>query len=136
MNSEIEQLEESISTARFAFRCSKLTVEVTINEQVDINIMVQRLKIENSQLKEQLAGMSQDSRLSQSISISSQDSELCKKQVAMFLSPAAQPQLIVSAIQISTKAQTFRCLQLFREAMRIKEERYLEEIRHLQEREA
>eukprot|EP00743_Colponemidia_sp_Colp-15_P006180 GILK01006645.1.p1 GENE.GILK01006645.1~~GILK01006645.1.p1 ORF type:complete len:627 (+),score=116.77 GILK01006645.1:176-1882(+) len=51
---DIENLEESISTARFAQRCSMLTNEVTVNEQVDMNLMVQRLERENEALKKEL----------------------------------------------------------------------------------
>jgi kinesin family protein 6/9 len=52
VNSDFEHLDESISTARFAKRCSKLRAEVTVNETVDANLILQRLQRENSQLKE------------------------------------------------------------------------------------
>jgi hypothetical protein len=44
----------------------------------------------------------------------------------MFLSQTAQPRLIVK-----TAAQAFRCMQLFREAMLIKEEYYRAEVEAL-----
>lgn len=129
MNSDGGQLEETLSTAKFAKRCSKLVADVSVNEQVDSNLLIQRLRQENSQLKRQLANVSEDSRLSDSPSLTASDSELCKKQVAMFLANNPQPKLVITTLQ-----QTYRCLQLFREAMFIKDEYNQAEIQQLQEK--
>ncbi|CAG9317648.1 unnamed protein product [Blepharisma stoltei] len=128
MNSDANQLEETLSTAKFAKRCSKLVADVSVNEQVDSNLLIQRLRQENAQLKRQLANSSEDSRLTDSPSLTLSDSELCKKQVAMFLANNSQPKLIISTLQ-----QTYRCLQLFKEAILIKEEHYQAEIQQLQD---
>ena len=50
INSETDFLLESISTCRFAQRCSRLTNEVFVNEEVDLNRLTARLKIENESL--------------------------------------------------------------------------------------
>ena len=50
MNTDADQLEETISSAKFARRCSKLVAEVTVNEQVDINLMLKKLQSENEEL--------------------------------------------------------------------------------------
>eukprot|EP00347_Sterkiella_histriomuscorum_P023771 403333442 len=51
MSPDIENEEESISTARFAQRCAKLVNELRVNEVLDLNTMVQRLETENYNLK-------------------------------------------------------------------------------------
>jgi len=123
LNSDFNQLGETLSTAKFAKRCSKLTVDVTVNEQVDINLVLQRLQIENQQLKEQLEN---SGNLLSGNQMQPEDYELCKKQVAQFLSHGTEPKLIINSMQ-----QTYRCFQLFREAMLIKEENYLQQIEYL-----
>lgn len=128
MSAEGDYLEETISTARFARRCSQLVSDVTINEQVDLNLVVQRLQEENLQLKEQIANISSESQLSESSTLSAEDMEICKKQVAMFLSPNYLPKLI-----IRNASQAMRCFMLFREAMLIKEEHYTAEIERFKE---
>jgi kinesin family protein 6/9 len=128
MSAEGDYLEESISTARFARRCSQLVSDVTINEQVDLNLVVQRLQEENLQLKEQIANISSESQLSESSTLTAEEMEICKKQVAMFLSPNYLPKLI-----IRNASQAMRCFMLFREAMLIKEEHYTAEIERLKE---
>ena len=40
MSPDIENEEESISTARFAQRCAKLINEVRVNEVLDLNTLV------------------------------------------------------------------------------------------------
>ena len=42
------------STCRFADRCSRLSHEVTVNEVVDLNHVIERLQGEQKQLQEQL----------------------------------------------------------------------------------
>ena len=52
LSPDIENEEETLSTARFAQRCSKLVNEIRINEQIDLNILVQKLESENLLLKQ------------------------------------------------------------------------------------
>lgn len=40
MSPDIENEEETLSTARFAQRCAKLVNEVRVNEVIDMNTMV------------------------------------------------------------------------------------------------
>lgn len=51
---EASQLEESIATCRFAQRVALITNEVTVNEEVDPALVVERLKVENAMLKSEL----------------------------------------------------------------------------------
>lgn len=41
---ERTNLEETLSTARFANRCQKLVNEITVNEQMDLTSIVKRLQ--------------------------------------------------------------------------------------------
>jgi hypothetical protein len=54
LSAQFENVEESISTCRFAGRCSKLTVDVEINEELDAESMVVRLEAEVHKLKRKL----------------------------------------------------------------------------------
>lgn len=47
-----ENLEESISTARFAQRCAQVENEVKKNEKVDADAYIKVLEKENSELKQ------------------------------------------------------------------------------------
>lgn len=51
MSPNLENEEETLSTARFAQRCAKLVNEMRVNEVVDLNTMVQKLSSENHLLK-------------------------------------------------------------------------------------
>lgn len=126
MNSDADQLEETISSAKFAKRCSKLVANVTINEQMDINLLVQKLQNENEELKKQLSSRG-DLKMTDNLYLDSNEADICKKQVAMFLSDKVTPKVIVNST-----AQVFRCFQLFKEAMIITQEQCAEEIEKIQ----
>ena len=51
MSTELENIEETLSTARFALRCMKVQNEIKVNEHMDINILVHKLANENEELK-------------------------------------------------------------------------------------
>ena len=124
MNSDNDQLEETISSAKFAKRCSKLIANVTVNEQMDINLLVKKLQTENEQLKNEIRNKSEivGNRV-----LEPEDSDLCKKQVAMFLSDNVNPSVIVK-----TTAQVFRCFQLFREAILITQEQHFQDLENIE----
>jgi len=54
LSSDMDNLEETISTSRFAQRCSLLVNEIKKNERIDLNVLVRKLEFENVQLKEEL----------------------------------------------------------------------------------
>lgn len=51
VSSDLEQLDETVSTARFAARCAKVENEIMVNEHMDLNILVGKLQSENLFLK-------------------------------------------------------------------------------------
>jgi hypothetical protein len=50
LSSDGDNIEETISTARFAQRCAQLENEVKKNEKIDLKNVVKRLEIENLNL--------------------------------------------------------------------------------------
>ena len=44
---DLENEEETLSTARFAQRCAKLVNELRVNEVLDVNLILQKLSSEN-----------------------------------------------------------------------------------------
>ncbi|KAF0753537.1 hypothetical protein AaE_005671 [Aphanomyces astaci] len=50
LNPETEFVDESISTCRFMQRCSEVSVDVHVNEHIDVHAMVALLKAENDRL--------------------------------------------------------------------------------------
>ena len=55
VSSALENIDETMSTCRFALRCSKVENEVKINEKMDLNILVAKLQQENQDLKNRLS---------------------------------------------------------------------------------
>ena len=49
-----EQLDESISTCRFAQRVAMVANAVVVNEEVDPNLVIKRLKQEVRELKDEI----------------------------------------------------------------------------------
>lgn len=47
---DLDNLDESISTARFAQRCSQLENEISKNEKIDLGALVSRLEKEKLDL--------------------------------------------------------------------------------------
>lgn len=54
LNAERQFVDESLSTCRFAQRCSMLSQDVRINEEVDMAVLLERMERENRQLRLQL----------------------------------------------------------------------------------
>ena len=53
-SSNSKYLDETISTMRFAIRCAKVKNEISRNEHMDLNVLVNQLQTENSLLKKKL----------------------------------------------------------------------------------
>ena len=55
VSAELRNLDEAISTCRFAQRVAMVKNEATINESLDPQLMIRRLKQENRELREEIA---------------------------------------------------------------------------------
>ena len=55
ISGEEKNLEESISTCKFAQRVAMVKNDANVNEEVDPNLVIRRLKAEITQLKEEIA---------------------------------------------------------------------------------
>jgi hypothetical protein len=53
-SSDLKFLDETLSTMRFAMRCAKVKNEVSRNEHMDLNVLVNQLQTENSLLKKKI----------------------------------------------------------------------------------
>ncbi len=51
LSGDLENVDETISTGKFAQRCSLVKNQVQVNEQVDMNLVVKRLEYENFALR-------------------------------------------------------------------------------------
>ena len=51
ISSDESCIEETISTMRFALRCAKVENEISVNEHMDLNILVNKLNSENEELR-------------------------------------------------------------------------------------
>ena len=69
-SSDLINIDETLSTLRFADRCSKIENEVSVNSQMDLNLLVTKLNSENTEMKlkiskleKQLKGLSSNKKL-------------------------------------------------------------------------
>ena len=53
-SSNSKYLDETLSTMRFALRCAKVKNEITRNEHMDLNVLVNQLQTENTYLKKKI----------------------------------------------------------------------------------
>ena len=53
-SSELKFLDETLSTMRFALRCAKVKNEISRNEHMDLNVLVNQLQTENTLLKKKI----------------------------------------------------------------------------------
>ena len=51
INMDINAIDETLSTLRFAIRCAKVENEIRVNEHMDMNILVTKLNSENEELR-------------------------------------------------------------------------------------
>ncbi|CAG5136734.1 unnamed protein product, partial [Candidula unifasciata] len=75
-------MDESISTCRFAQRVAMIKNEVTLNEELDPRLLIAKLKRENAELREQLA-MATGEQLSEELS--PENIERCENSVKFYL---------------------------------------------------
>ena len=54
LSAEADNIDESISTARFAQRCSMLVNEIHVNERMDLNLIIKKLEEENTVLRKEI----------------------------------------------------------------------------------
>eukprot|EP00930_Biecheleria_cincta_P025938 TRINITY_DN18381_c0_g1_i1.p1 TRINITY_DN18381_c0_g1~~TRINITY_DN18381_c0_g1_i1.p1 ORF type:complete len:895 (-),score=181.95 TRINITY_DN18381_c0_g1_i1:46-2730(-) len=89
--SEAANLPETISTCRFAQRVAQITNNAKVNEELDPNLLIARLKREVSELKEEvrIAKMSKDGKEPEALTPESV--EQCRALVLQYISKGANP---------------------------------------------
>lgn len=107
---EPTQLEESISTCRFAQRVAMISNRVQVNEELDPASVIKRLKQENRELKEEikfLKGSDEDSRSE----LTDGEVERIRRHIETYVDsdePAAMPEINMNMLEIRTTWQVFR----------------------------
>lgn len=56
-STDLQNIDETLSTLRFALRCSKIENEVSVNSHMDLNMLVTKLNMENTALKLKLENL-------------------------------------------------------------------------------
>jgi hypothetical protein len=51
VSTELDNIEETLSSARFAIRCAKVENKIKVNERMDLNMLVTKLQYENEELR-------------------------------------------------------------------------------------
>eukprot|EP01017_Pseudomicrothorax_dubius_P037016 TRINITY_DN5372_c0_g1_i1.p1 TRINITY_DN5372_c0_g1~~TRINITY_DN5372_c0_g1_i1.p1 ORF type:complete len:572 (+),score=78.36 TRINITY_DN5372_c0_g1_i1:123-1838(+) len=137
MSSDIDNLEESVSTARFAQRCAQLENEITRNEKVDLNILVKRLEGENASLQEEVEAYrrtygpldgktSGRSWASKKSAILPMEELRCR--VVDFLNEERQ------TIDVGTLEDAQECFRVMREIYNLRMQEYVEELTLISEK--
>lgn len=75
-STDLTNIDETLSTLRFAVRCSKIENEVTVNSHMDLNILVSKLNSENNELKLKIVNLLKEKEEKGSLEIVSKPSEL------------------------------------------------------------
>ncbi|XP_060710496.1 kinesin-like protein KIF6 [Hemiscyllium ocellatum] len=103
-------LEESISTCRFAQRVALIKNEATLNEEIDPRLMILRLKKEIQQLKEELAMVTGETRAD---NLSQEETQKLEEQLNIFLEdtdPEASLDVGADMRKIQHCFQRLKCL--------------------------
>ncbi|KAH8960223.1 hypothetical protein BDL97_06G121000 [Sphagnum fallax] len=106
-----DQLEETISTCRFAQRVAMVSNEVILNEEVDPNLVIKRLKQEIHELKEELMLLRGENE--ERPPLTTDECEIIDRQVVAFINdtnPDASLQCGASMMHIRTAFQIFKKL--------------------------
>ncbi|CAK9878780.1 unnamed protein product [Sphagnum jensenii] len=116
-----DQLEETISTCRFAQRVAMVSNEVILNEEVDPNLVIKRLKQEIHELKEELMLLRGENE--ERPPLTTDECEIIDRQVVAFINdtnPNASLQCGASMMHIRTAFQIFKKLINHNETTKIK----------------
>jgi kinesin family protein 6/9 len=99
-------LMESVSTCRFAQRVALVKNVVTVNEELDPHLLVQKLKLEVAMLKEELALLKTD----KDDIVTSEEADIIKAKILLYLENDTNTLVCGSAAKIRTAFKIFRDL--------------------------
>lgn len=92
---EVQNMTESVSTCQFAMQVGCIKNRASINEEVDVQVLIKRLKTENTLLKEELKLLKEGETANAQKALSDEDTEHIKQKVREFLADAELQQLQV-----------------------------------------
>lgn len=82
---EQQNMSESVATCQFAMQVGCIKNKAMVNEEMDLNLLVKRLKTENMLLKEELKLLKEGEGASAQKNLSAEDIEDIRKKVREYL---------------------------------------------------
>jgi kinesin family protein 6/9 len=135
VSSNVEYLDETMSTMRFAARCAKVQNEIIRNEQLDLNMLVSKLQSENKELRKQLAelrcnngnsdGCGKDLEMKRELTDFEKDE--CKIIISEYLNDNSHEK----TIQCTNANQLYYIIDFLIEYINTKEKTYKEKMMHV-----
>lgn len=111
LNAERDFTEETLSTCRFAQRCSSLLQEVRVNEEVDVSLLLKRMQRENKRLKQQLRAAPRPDPARQ---LTAEERTVCRSLVDAFVADSRAE----ATMRVQDMAQAEHCFALLRSHVR------------------
>lgn len=115
-----EDIQESLSTCRFAKRVSKISNLVTRNEQVDPSLIIARLKREVAELKAEIAMLKGENNKE---NLTSEDIDRCNKLVEEFIESTDPSKNIILADRLMINQAFYHFKHLLKDSMKKKGDR-------------
>ncbi|KAH9489527.1 Kinesin- protein 6 [Bulinus truncatus] len=107
---EQSNIDESISTCRFAQRVAMIKNDVTLNEELDPRLLIAKLKRENAELRDQLA-LATGEQISEELT--QEDIERCENAVKLFVEDSDQESILSIGHDLRKIQKCFKILKRY-----------------------
>eukprot|EP01022_Parablepharisma_sp_SALTPOND_P000976 TRINITY_DN105369_c0_g1_i1.p1 TRINITY_DN105369_c0_g1~~TRINITY_DN105369_c0_g1_i1.p1 ORF type:complete len:518 (-),score=45.91 TRINITY_DN105369_c0_g1_i1:930-2483(-) len=124
ISAEMDNIDESVSTARFAQRCSMLVNEVHMNQHMDLNLIIKKLEEENTALKRELGLASSGGSLRRDLTVD--ELEKTEAEIEKFME--GEGEIEPTAL---TKEELAYGIKYMRQLVLEREEKYQREVEEL-----
>ena len=136
VSSNVEYLDETMSTMRFAARCAKVQNEIIRNEQLDLNMLVSKLQSENKELRKQLAELRCSSNNSndngnKDLEVKRELTDVEKDECKIIISEYLNDNSHEKTIQCTNANQLYYIIDFLIEYINTKEKTYKEKMMHV-----
>lgn len=135
VSSNVEYLDETMSTMRFAARCAKVQNEIIRNEQLDLNMLVSKLQSENKELRKQLAelrcGGGNSSSDGKDLEVKRELTDFEKDECKIIISEYLNDNSHEKTIQCTNANQLYYIIDFLIEYINTKEKTYKEKMMHV-----
>lgn len=134
VSSNVEYLDETMSTMRFAARCAKVQNEIIRNEQLDLNMLVSKLQSENKELRKQLAELrcnSGSDNGGKDLEVKRELTDFEKDECKIIISEYLNDNSHEKTIQCTNANQLYYIIDFLIEYINTKEKTYKEKMMHV-----